>query len=284
MLETIGQAFKGVQRSQLWETCVPKDSYEVVVLGGGTHGLACAYYLVKEFGVQRVAVLERRELGAMESPWLTPLLGINEPVPWAEQVYNTSQTMYQAMAADQECKVDYIPREVLCLASDAREAGVFRGVGEAQRLRGEKKRFLTNAEVKKKYPALVGGADLSGALYQPSSALLRPAAVAWNYAALAGRVGVDLCPGITVEKLEISENRVLGLWTDRGHIRTGMVLSTTADWGGNTAVEGMERSLVAKPYGVWVSENTRPSMNTVVQCGGLYIGQGRRGAWYLGGQ
>jgi len=282
MLKKIGRALQWSKTPRLWETCVPQDSYEVVILGGGSHGLACAYYLVKEFGVRSVAVLERSEFGVMENPWPAPLLGLNDQVPWMSSVYHASQKVYKGMKEELACDVGFLQRDLLSLPTGPWESGVLRGMGEAQRLRGGKTRFLTNEELQRQYPVLRGEDSLEGALRQPEGALLRPASVAWGYAGLAGRAGVDLCPRVKVEKLEIAAGRVLGVRTDRGRIRTGTVLNAAADWGLDISVDGMEKALLPVEYGVWISARMPPMMDAVIQCGEVYAGQGAEGMWYIG--
>jgi sarcosine oxidase subunit beta len=272
-----------------FETLQP--SYDVVIIGGGGHGLATAYYLAQQFGVTSVAVLERAYLGSGGTGRNTTVLRANYKTPDTIRFYKKSFDMYARLAQDLDFNMLRSERGLFWLAHS-----------EAQ-LRNQRERALQNQqfgvntvyigpdEIRKLCPVLdmTGGGKrpVLGAAYHPPGSIIRHDAVAWAYAAAAQRLGVSIHQGVTVRGLLIDRGRCTGVETDQGPIQAGLVLSAVGGY--VTQVAEMARiqlPIVSHPLQAFVTESYYPVLDRIVASADLhiYVSQSSRGEILIGAE
>ena len=211
-----------------------KDRYDVVIVGGGFHGLAIAYYLAKNHGITDVAVLEKSYIGSGAAGRKTTIIRANYRTPEGAEFYKESVKLYEGLGADLDFNLLFSQQGHL----DAR--ALDRGDHHRQRARGgqpaarDRSRVIYPDEIAKLCPEM----DLSenvtwpvqAALYHPPGGIIRHDAVVWGYARGVDRQGIEIHPHTEVTGIERSNGRVTGVETTRGHVKTDMVVSATAGW------------------------------------------------------
>ena len=272
-----------------WRNPTPRDSYDVVIIGGGVHGLACAYYLAKKQGITRVAVLESGYVGGGGSGRNTAIIRSNYLTPEGSRFYDESVKLYEDMAQELDFNVMFSQRGHLTLAHSDASLRTMRRRAESNRLCGIDSSVLTPEEIR----ALVPHLDTSdrprypivGALYHPPGGIIRHDAVVWGYARGADRRGVDILQKTTCEDIVIENGRVTGVNTNRGLIRTEKVHNATAGWCTTIAdMAGVRLPVVSHPLQACVSEALKPFLDTVIVSGTLhvYLSQSDRGELVMG--
>jgi sarcosine oxidase subunit beta len=279
----------GPHPEQLWRSPEPKPGYDVVVVGGGGHGLATAYYLAHEHGVRNVAVLERGWLAGGNMARNTTIIRSNYLVEASAAIYEHALSLWEGLAEALDYDLMFSQRGVLNLAhtpQDVRE-GV-RRVG-ANRLSGIDAHWLTPEEVAKVCPIV----DVSpsrrypvlGATFQPRAGIAKHDHVAWAYARKADAYGVDLIQGCEVTGYVWDGGRVVGVETNRGRIAAGTVALAAA---GHTSVlaakAGLRLPLQSHPLQALVSELLEPVHPCVVMSNHVhvYVSQAHKGELVMG--
>src|SRR5438132_1722188 len=212
----------------LWRKAAPRSRYEVVIIGGGGHGLATAYYLAKEHGISDVAVLEKGAIGLGNTGRNTTIIRSNYLWDESARIYEHSLRLWEGLSAELNFNLMLSQRGVLNLAhteSDVREG--MRRVG-ANRLNGIDAEWLDAAAVRRFCPILNVSADarypVLGAALQRRGGVARHDAVAWGYARAASAFGVDIIQNCEVTAIRRdSSGAVSGLETSRGPIATRKV-------------------------------------------------------------
>jgi len=266
-----------------------KKRYDVVVIGGGSHGLATAYYLAKNHGITDVAVLERGWLAGGNMARNTTIIRSNYLWDESAAIYEHSLKLWEGLSAELDYDILFSQRGVLNLAHnlhDVRE-GVRRV--NANRLNGVDAEWLTPAEVKKFCPILNVGGDarypVMGATLQPRAGIAKHDHVAWAYARGADAHGVDLIQGCEVTGFEMSGDRVVAVQTTRGRIAAGRVALSAA---GHTSVLtdllGIRLPLQSHPLQALVSELLEPVLDCVVMSNAVhvYVSQAHKGELVMG--
>ncbi len=218
---------------RMWRHHELQPSYDVVIVGGGAHGLAVAYELAKR-GVRNVAVLERNYIGAGGSGRNTTIIRANYRTPEGVAFYKEALNLYEHLAQELDYNLLLSQQGHLTLAHAERAVNVAHERAEVNRLLGVDSRVIYPDEIAKLCPHL----DLSdrppfpimAALYHPPGGVIRHDAVVWAYARQAARMGVHIHPGTTVTGIDVREGKVVGVKTDRGDIATGTVVSAVAGW------------------------------------------------------
>jgi heterotetrameric sarcosine oxidase beta subunit len=272
-----------------WRDAAPQPRYDVVVVGGGGHGLATAYYLAKEFGVRNVAVLEKGWLGSGNVGRNTTIIRSNYLLPGNNPFYEFSMKLWERLEHDLNFNAMVSQRGVLNLFhSDAqRDAAVRRG--NAMRLHGVDAELLDRDGVRKMAPFFDFDSarfPINGGLYQPRGGTARHDAVAWGYARGADARGVDIIQNCAVTGVRSSNGRIVGVETTRGFIGAGKLALATAGHSSETArMVDMTLPLESHVLQAFVSEGLKPFIDHVVTFGAghFYVSQSDKGGLVFGG-
>lgn len=273
----------------MWQQHELKDRYDVVIIGGGVHGLACAYYLAKEHGITDVAVLEKSYIGSGGSGRNTTIIRSNYLTPEGVQFYDRSVNLYKEMSAELDYNVMFSQRGHLTLAHTDAAVRTARRRAEVNKLQGVGSRLIWPDEIKSLCPYL----DVSdhprypilAALYHPPGGIVRHDAVVWGYAHHADIRGVHIHQGTKVTDIAVDGGKVTGVETSRGFVKTENVLNATAGWCSTISrMVGVKLPVTTFPLQAFVTEPLKPFLNTVVVSGSLhvYVSQSDRGELVAG--
>jgi sarcosine oxidase subunit beta len=273
----------------MWRQHPLKERYEVVIIGGGVHGLACAYYLVKNHGLTDVAVLEKRYIGTGGSGRNTTIIRSNYLTPEGILFYDESVKLYEELSEALDFNVMFSQRGHLTLAHTDASLRTMRWRAEVNQLQGVNSSVIYPDDIKKLIPFM----DVSdhprypvlGALYHPPGGVIRHDAVVWGYARGADQRGVHLHQTTEVTGIDVENNRVVGVQTNRSRIKTGVVLNATAGWCSLiAAMAGVKLPVETRPLQACVTEPLKPFLDTVVVSGTLhfYLSQSDRGELVMG--
>ncbi|MGH9174411.1 MAG: FAD-dependent oxidoreductase, partial [Vicinamibacterales bacterium] len=268
-----------------------RQRYDVVVVGGGGHGLAIAYYLAKNHGVRDVAVLERSYIGAGGSGRNTTVLRANYKTPETIAFYKASFDLYTRLAQELDYNLLFSPRGLLWLAHSESSLRLQRERALLNQEGGVTTFFLDREGVKEVCPVLDmagGGAHpILGAAYHPPGAIIRHDAVVWAYAAAAERLGVHVHQGVEVTGIDVKGGRCVGVRTSVGPIAAGCVVSAVGGWVTLVArMVGIRLPIVTHPLQAFVTEPYRPVLDRIVASADLlvYISQSTRGELLVGAE
>ncbi|MGE3146971.1 MAG: sarcosine oxidase subunit beta family protein [Pseudorhodoplanes sp.] len=272
-----------------WRDAAPKESYNVVIIGGGGHGLSTAYYLAKEHGIANVAVLEKGWIGSGNAGRNTTIIRSNYLLPGNEPFYEWSMRLWEGLERDLNYNAMVSQRGVLNLFHSDVQRDVFARRGNAMRLHGVDAQLLDRERVRKLAPFLDfdnARFPIQGGLLQPRGGTARHDAVVWGYARAADRRGVDIVQNCEVTGLRISNGRIAGVETSRGFIRADKVAFAVA---GNSsrvaAMAGMRLPIESHVLQAFVSEGIKPLIDNVITFGAghFYISQSDKGGLVFGG-
>jgi sarcosine oxidase subunit beta len=267
-----------------------RSGYDVVIVGGGVHGLAIAYELAKR-GVRDVAVLEKAYIGAGGSGRNTAIIRSNYRTPEGVAFYDESVRIYERLGVELGFNVLFSQHGHLTLAhTDSAVAGL-RVRAEVNQLQGVDSVVVGVDEIRKLAPAL----DLSdrprypiqAALYHPPGGIIRHDAVVWGYARRAAEMGVHVHQGVEVTGIDLAAGRIAGVRTNHGSIRAGTVVNATAGWASTiAAMVGVRLPIVTHPLQALVTEPLKPFLNPVLVSATLhvYVSQTDRGELVIGAE
>lgn len=275
----------------MWRQHPLKESYDVVIIGGGAHGLAAAYYLAADHGITDVAVLEKNYIGSGGSGRNTAIVRSNYRTPEGTPFYDASVKLYEGLSQELGYNVMFSQRGHMTLAHSDRSLNGLRERAERNQILGVDSRMIWPDEIKRLVPAL----DVSdrprhpimGALWHPPGGIIRHDAVVWGYAREAARRGVHLHPKTEVTGIKVEHGHVSRVETNRGTIRTGIVLSATAGWCSTIAkMAGLNLPVVTHPLQAMVTEPLKPFLDAVVVSASLhvYVSQTDRGELVIGSE
>lgn len=267
-----------------------RDAYDVVIIGGGGHGLAAAYYLAKEYGITNVAVLEQGYLGRGGTGRNTAIVRSNYLTPQGAAFYQASVDLFQDLSRQLDFNLFYSQRGHFTLAHSQASLRTQRWRAEVNKQLGIDSELVTPGEIKQMVPEIdlqCGGHQppIHGALYHPPGAIARHDAVAWGYARGAGQSGVEIHQQTAVNDIEIRDGAVCGVHTNKGFIKTQKVLSAVAGWTTSiTEMVGLRTPLVIHPLQAMVTEPLKPWLNKIVVSASLhlYVSQSSRGELVAG--
>jgi len=267
-----------------------KRHYDVVIIGGGAHGLSTAYYLAKR-GITNVAVLEKNYIGSGAAGRNTTILRSNYKTPEGARFYDASLKLYEGLSQDLNFNMLFSQCGHLTLAHSDRAAFVMANRAEVNRLNGIDSRLIGPEEVKQLAPAMVVSPDatypIQAALYHPPGGIIRHDAVVWGYARGVDRGGAEIHPYTEVTGIERSNGRVTGVNTNRGRIGAGTVLNCTAGW--STIINdmaGVPLPITTHILQALVTEPVKPLLDVVIVSSQMhvYISQTDRGEFLMGAE
>ena len=274
---------------QAWRSPQPKPGYDVIIIGGGGHGLATAYYLAKEHGLNRIAVLEKSWLGGGNTGRNTTIVRSNYLWDEAALLYEKSMQLWEGLSQALNYNVMFSQRGVLNLGHNLHDMREIHRRVNANRLQGIDAEVLETRQVKSLVPILDTSAQarypVLGASFQPRGGVARHDAVAWGFARAADALGVDIIQNCPVTGIRREGNKVIGVETDKGFIRAPKVGVVTAGHSSVlAAMAGLRLPLESHPLQALVSEPLKPVLHTVVMSGAVhgYISQSDKGELVIG--
>jgi sarcosine oxidase subunit beta len=273
-----------------WRNPEPQPHYDVVIIGGGGHGLATAYYLAKLHGVKNVAVLEKGWIGGGNTGRNTTIVRSNYLLPENAQFYEHSMKLWEGLSQDLNFNVMFSQRGVLNLAHSDGQMDAFARRGNAMRLAGIDAEPLTREDVAKMVPHLdfSGNArfPIYGGLLQPRGGTARHDAIAWGYARAADGFGADIVEDCEVTGFRFAGGRVTHVETTRGAIATEKVgIAVAGHTSQVAAMAGLKLPIESHALQAYVTEGLKPFLDTVVTFGAghFYISQSDKGGLVFGG-
>jgi sarcosine oxidase, subunit beta len=277
---------------RMWRRRGPlRPRYDVVVVGGGSHGLATAYYLAKNHGITDVAVLEKSYIGSGAAGRNTTIIRANYRTREGAEFYRESVKLYEGLSIELDFNLLFSQQGHLTLAHSDRAMITMTERAEVNQLLGIESRVIAPEEIARLCPVM----DLSqnvtwpilGALYHPPGGIIRHDAVVWGYARGADRRGVEIHPYTEVTGIERRNGRVTGVRTNRGSIACDTVVSAAAGW--STLVADLARvplPITTHILQAFVTEPVKPFLDVIVVSSQMhvYISQTDRGEILIGAE
>ena len=267
-----------------------KPSYDVVIIGGGGHGLACAYYLARTWGITNVAVLEKGYLASGNTARNTTIVRSNYLTPDGVRFYDESVRLFRGLSHELDFNIMYSERGHLTLAHTDAALRTARWRAEVNQHLGVDSSLVYPDEIERLCPQLNLRDDvrypIMGALYHPPGSIARHDAVAWGYAQRAAQLGVEIHTHTEVTGLRIENNRVVGVQTNRGDIACGKAMQAVAGMSSEIArMAGFRLPIRTIPLQACVSEPVKPFLDPIIVSGSLhiYVSQSARGELVMGG-
>lgn len=274
---------------RMWRNPTPKKAYDVIIVGGGGHGLGTAYYLAKEFGITNVAVVEKGWLGGGNTARNTTIVRSNYLWDDAAALFEHSMKLWEGLSQDLNYNVMFSQRGVLNLGHTLQDMRDIRRRVNANRLNGIDGEVLDARQVQDLVPMLDCSKNarypILGASWQPRGGVARHDAVAWGFARAADALGVDILQQTEVTGFMMRDGQVYGVHTTRGDIEARTVGCVAAGNSGVLAgMAGLKLPLESHPLQALVSEPLKPVLDTVVMSNHVhgYISQSDKGDLVIG--
>ncbi|MDH3748520.1 MAG: sarcosine oxidase subunit beta family protein [Gammaproteobacteria bacterium] len=275
--------------TEAWRSPAPQREYDVVIVGGGGHGLATAYYLAKEHGIRNVAVLEKGWIGGGNTGRNTTIVRSNYLWTEASLLYEKSLKLWEGLSQDLNYNVMFSQRGVYNLGHNLQDMRDIERRVAANRLNGIDAEVVTAEQIKNAVPLINTSSNVRypilGASLQRRGGVARHDAVAWGFARAADALGVDIIQQCEVTGINRDRGRVTGVETTRGTInakKVGVVVAGNASVLGDMA--GLRLPIESHPLQALVSEPMKPVLDAVIMSNAVhgYISQSDKGELVIG--
>ena len=273
-----------------WRKARPRARYDAIIIGGGGHGLATAYYLAKNHGLTRVAVLERGWIGGGNTGRNTTAVRSNYFYPESVALYDLALRLYEGLSAELNYNVMLSQRGMLIAAHTPSQMEICARIANAMKLNGVDGELMGADEALQRIPLLNQTPDARykcmGGIWQGRAGVARHDAVAWGYARGASDRGVDIIENCTVDHLLIEGGRITGVETNLGTIRADRVgVAAAGATPGIVAEAGVRLPIHTYALQAFVSEPVKPCLDTVLLYlgTGTYVSQSDKGELVFGG-
>jgi sarcosine oxidase subunit beta len=272
-----------------WRNPSPKPAYDVIIIGGGGHGLSTAYYLAQNHGIRNVAVLEKGHIGSGNIGRNTTIVRANYLLPGNSEFYSHSLKLWEGLETDLNYNVMMSQRGLIMLCHSDGQRDAFVRRANAMRSRGDDAHMLSVDDLRKLLPYLNydnARFPIYGGLLQKRAGTARHDAVAWGYARAADERGVDLIQNCEVTGFNINNGRVTGVETSRGKIEANKVAIVVAGRSSQVAqMAGIRLPIESHILQAFVTEGLKAVINNVISfgMGHFYISQSDKGGLVFGG-
>ncbi len=273
---------------KMWRSPEPREFYDVIIIGGGGHGLGTAYYLAKEHGLKNIAVIEKGWLGGGNTGRNTTIIRSNYLWDDSAHLYEHSLKLWENLSTELNYNVMFSQRGVMNLAHNEHDIKEIKRRVSANNLNGIDSLWLSKEEIQKKVPIM--NTDnlrypVLGASYQPRGGTARHDAVAWGFAMRADEMGVDVIQNCEAHQIKTKNGKIEGVETSKGFIRANKVGVVASGHTGVLAeTAGIRLPLQSKPLQALVSEPIKPIIDTVVMSSAVhaYVSQSDKGELVIG--
>ncbi len=272
-----------------WREPEPKPEYDMIIIGGGGHGLATAYYLAKNHGLKNIAVLEKGHIGSGNIGRNTTIVRANYFLPGNSEFYSHSLKLWETLETELNYNVMHSQRGVINLFHSDGQRDTFARRGNMMINQGDDAELLTKEAVREELPYLDfdnGRFPIYGGLFHKRGGTARHDAVAWGYARAADQLGVDLIQKCEVTGIDVLGGVVKGVQTSRGPIRAKKVGIVVAGRSSQVAeMAGLKVPIESHVLQAFVTEGLKPAIDHVVTfgMGHFYISQSDKGGLVFGG-
>lgn len=277
-----------------WRDAEPQPRYDVIIIGGGGHGLATAYYLAKNHGITKIALIEKGWIGGGNTGRNTTIVRSNYLFPESARLYDFSVKLYEDLSRELNFNIMFSQRGIITLAHSRHDMDNVSRWANAMRFNGIDADILDAAQVQELAPRLNFGPDarfpILGGFIQRRAGPARHDAVAWGYARGASELGVDIIQNCAVTGFIKQDGRVVGVKTNRkgvvGEIRAEKVAMAVAGHSSHLAsMAGLSLPVTSYTLQAMVSEPVKPVLDTVVlsPAVGAYWSQSDKGEVVIGG-
>jgi sarcosine oxidase subunit beta len=268
-----------------------KDRYDVVIIGGGSHGLATAYYLAKHHGITDVAILEKSYIGSGGAGRNTTIIRSNYRTPEGAEFYKQSVELYERLSGELDFNLMFSQHGHLTLAHTDSSLRVMQERAEVNQILGIDSRVVYPEEIGRLCPQI----DLSdkptwpimGALYHAPGGIIRHDAVVWGFARGADRAGIELHQNTAVTAIEADAGHVTAVQTNRGRVEADVFISATAGWSTLTCgMASVRLPITTHILQAFVTEPVKPFLDVIIVSAQMhvYVSQTDRGEFLIGAE
>ncbi len=273
---------------KMWRSPEPREFYDVIIIGGGGHGLGTAYYLAKEHGLKNIAVIEKGWLGGGNTGRNTTIIRSNYLWDDSAHLYEHSLKLWENLSSELNYNVMFSQRGVMNLAHNEHDIKEIKRRVSANNLNGIDSFWLSKEEIQKKVPIM--NTDnlrypVLGASYQPRGGVARHDAIAWGFAMRADEMGVDVIQNCEAHQIRTKNGTIEGVETSKGFLRANKIGVVASGHTGVLAESaGIRLPLQSKPLQALVSEPIKPIIDTVVMSSAVhaYVSQSDKGELVIG--